>query len=349
MGGGLEKLSPLAAEDADGRQAAHPRGHQWRRQGRQVHGLRGRSPESDRLRVLERRSPRRPAAKPRLPEGYKRRRQVRHQGDRAARVRLGRHPSRDQQLHLRWGRRAVFSGRRLSPHIGRVAVGTGHAPERRRRLPVRAANLEIRDLRALQFPEPAWPRLRPVEPGHRVRCDRWSAVLRAIVLDQEVLPRDGDQAGAEARRRQDPADRRRGAALEPALPRGDAGQSHRAQHDRVQRAAELQDQRRWRRPEDHRGRADSELGRRELPAGGCRGRSRRSPLLHRLAQPDRRAHAAQPARHDARSPPRSRLSSHLSGPAPAQTRSDRWRTQFRSCWTSSRSRKTASAIAPRSS
>ena len=59
VGGGLEKLSPLAAEDADGRQAAHPRGHQWRRQGRQVHGLRRRSPESDRLRVLERRRARR--------------------------------------------------------------------------------------------------------------------------------------------------------------------------------------------------------------------------------------------------------------------------------------------------
>ena len=147
-----------------------------------------------------------------------------------------------QQLHVRWGRRAVFSGRHLSPHIGRDAVGTGHAPERRRRLPVRAANLEIRDLRALQFSEPAWPRLRPVEPGHRVRRNRRSAVLRTIVLDQEVLPRDGDQAGAEARRRQDPADRRRGTALEPALSRGYAGQSHRAQHDRVQRAVELQDQ-----------------------------------------------------------------------------------------------------------
>ncbi len=233
VGRGLEELSALEAEDADGRQAAHPRRHQRRRQGRQVHGLRRRSAEPDRLRVLERRRPRRPAAEPRLPEGHKRRRQVRHQGDRAARLRLGRHAPRDEQLHLRSRRRAVLSGRRLPPHVGRVAVGTGHAPGRRRRLPVRAADVEVRDLRALQFPEPARPRLRPVGPGHRVRCDRRPAVLRAVVLDQEVLPGDGDQAGAEARRRPHPADRRRGDALEPALPRGNAGQSDRAQHDRV--------------------------------------------------------------------------------------------------------------------
>ncbi len=42
MGRGLEELPALAAEDADGRQAAHPRGHQRRRQGRQAHGVRRR-------------------------------------------------------------------------------------------------------------------------------------------------------------------------------------------------------------------------------------------------------------------------------------------------------------------
>ena len=83
------------------------------------------------------------------------------------------------------------------------------------------------------FPNPARPRLRPVEPRHRLRRHRWPAVLRAVVLDQEVLPGDGDQAGAEARRRAHAAHRRRRAPLEPPLPRGDAGQPHRAQHHRL--------------------------------------------------------------------------------------------------------------------
>ena len=55
LGRGLEELSALAAQDADGRQAADPRGHQRRRQGRQAHGLRRRPAQPDRLRVLERR------------------------------------------------------------------------------------------------------------------------------------------------------------------------------------------------------------------------------------------------------------------------------------------------------
>ena len=55
LGGGVEELPALAAEDADGRQAPHPRGHQRRRQGRQAHGLRRRSRQPHRLRVLERR------------------------------------------------------------------------------------------------------------------------------------------------------------------------------------------------------------------------------------------------------------------------------------------------------
>ncbi len=59
VGGVVEELPALAAEDADGRQAAHPRGHQRRRQGRQADGVRRRSDEPDRLRVLERRRHRR--------------------------------------------------------------------------------------------------------------------------------------------------------------------------------------------------------------------------------------------------------------------------------------------------
>ncbi len=55
LGRGLEELSALAAEDADERQAADPRGHRRRRQGRQADGVRRRSEQPDRLRVLQRR------------------------------------------------------------------------------------------------------------------------------------------------------------------------------------------------------------------------------------------------------------------------------------------------------
>ena len=101
LGRGLEELSALAAEDADGRQAAHPRGHQRRRQGGQAHGLRRRPQQSHRLRVLQRRRARRAGAEPGLPQGHERRRQVRHQGDHPARLRLGRHAPHHQQLHVR--------------------------------------------------------------------------------------------------------------------------------------------------------------------------------------------------------------------------------------------------------
>ncbi len=123
VGRGLEELSPLAAEDADGRQADHPRGHQRRRQGRQEHGVRRRPQLPHRLRVLERRRAPRAAAEPRLPQGHQRRRQVRHQGNRAARVRLGRHAPRHQQLHVRRRRRALHAGRRLPSHVGRDPRG----------------------------------------------------------------------------------------------------------------------------------------------------------------------------------------------------------------------------------
>ena len=59
----------------------------------------------------------------RVPQGHQRRRQVRRQGDRPARPRLGRHAPRDQQLHVRSGRRALLPGRHLPPHAGRDRRG----------------------------------------------------------------------------------------------------------------------------------------------------------------------------------------------------------------------------------
>ena len=79
------------------------------RQGRQVHRLR-RPPElSDRLRVLQRRRPRRPGAGPDLPQGHQGRRQGRPARARAARPGLGRHAPHRQQL-----RRSIRAARSTS-------------------------------------------------------------------------------------------------------------------------------------------------------------------------------------------------------------------------------------------
>ena len=79
VGGRLEELSALAAEDADGRQAADPRGHQRRRPADKRTVFAGDLAQSDRFRVLERRRHRRAAAQPRVPQGHQRRRPLRRE------------------------------------------------------------------------------------------------------------------------------------------------------------------------------------------------------------------------------------------------------------------------------
>ncbi len=229
---------------------AHPRGHQRRRQGRQEHGVRRRPQQPHRLRVLERRRARsrssRTSSSSRTPTA------TTSTTRRTSCCTGSTPPTRTTPSTASRSTAAARSTCRKASSIarGRIAVGPGHAPERRRRLPLRAADVEVRNLRALQLPQSPRPRLRPVGPRHRLRRDRRPAVLRAVVLDQEVLPGDGDQAGAQARRRAHAAHRRRRAPLEPPLPRGDAGQPHRPQHDRLPRPAQLQDQRGRRRAED---------------------------------------------------------------------------------------------------
>ena len=118
------------------------------------------------------------------------------------------------------------------------------AAGRRRRLPVRAAHVEVRGLHPDELPQSARPRVRRLGPRHRVRRDRRPAVLRPVVLDEEVLPGDGDAA-----RRRSPARcgvRPVGGAehpVQPPLPRGDAGQPDRAQRHRLPRPAQLQAER----------------------------------------------------------------------------------------------------------
>ena len=137
----------------------------------------------------------------------------------------------------------------LPPHAGRNAVGSDGAAGGRRRVPLRAADGEVRGLHSDELPEPARARLRLVGPRHRLRRDRRPAVLRAVVLDEEVLPGDGDEQGAAPGQRPHASGRRRGDPVEPSLPRGDAGQHDRPQHDRVQGTAELQAERGRRRAE----------------------------------------------------------------------------------------------------
>ncbi len=67
------------------------------------------------------------------------------------------------------------------------------------------------------------------------------------------------------------------------------------------------------------------VGRRELPSGRRRDRARRRALLRRLAQPDHRPHAAQPARHVPRPRARPHLPRDLPGPSAAQAGEDRRR------------------------
>ena len=50
--------------------------------------------------------------------------QLRRQGNPSSRLRLGRYPPRDEQLHVRSGRSALLAGRHLPPDTGRIAVGT---------------------------------------------------------------------------------------------------------------------------------------------------------------------------------------------------------------------------------
>ena len=78
VGGRLAELSALEAQGGDERQDPDPRRHQGRRQGRQDDRLRRSSALPDRLRVLQRRRPRRPGARPDVPQGHQRRRQGRH-------------------------------------------------------------------------------------------------------------------------------------------------------------------------------------------------------------------------------------------------------------------------------
>ena len=129
-------------------------------------------------------------------------------------------------------------------------------------------DVESGHLRPDEFPEPARPRVRRVGTRHHLRRHGRAAVLGAVVLDEEVLPGDGDDEGAAAGTRSHAARRRRGVHHEQPLSGVDAREHDRAERDRVPRAAQLSDGRRRRGTEVRRSRAHPAVGRREFPARG---------------------------------------------------------------------------------
>ena len=139
---------------------------------------------------------------------------------RARRPRLGRHAPHGQQLRARPGRGALLPGRDVPPHAGRDALRPAGALRQRRRLPLRAADAEVRGLRHLRLRQPARPRLRPLGPGHRRRRHRRQPVPRArcspatsTIPNKHAAPAAGLPAAHPALpRHRDP--------LQPALPRG---------------------------------------------------------------------------------------------------------------------------------
>ena len=235
VGGGLEELSALAAEDADGRQAADPRGHQRRRQGRQAHGLRRRSQQPDRLRVLQRRRDRRAGAEPRLPQGHQRRRQAttRRRSSSTASTR----PTRTTRSTASRSIRAARSTCRKASSIARRSRspwGADDAAGRRRRLPVRAADVEVRGLRPVSTSptrtgtsSTSWGRdiVFDATGGQPFYGPSFSTKKYFPAMETNGRPKPGDRAHPPGRRRGDP--------VEPPLPRGDAGQRGRAQRDRL--------------------------------------------------------------------------------------------------------------------
>ena len=122
VGRRLADLSALEAQGADERQAADPRRHRRRRQGRHCKTLRRRPAQPDRLRVLERRRARGQGAGPVFLKDTDGDDKADVARAHAPRPRLGRHAPHGQQLRARSGRRALLPGRDVPPHAGRNAL-----------------------------------------------------------------------------------------------------------------------------------------------------------------------------------------------------------------------------------
>ena len=241
LGRGLADLPALEAEDADERQAPDPRGHRRRRQGRQAHRLRRRPAQPDRLRVLQRRRARRAGAEPGVPQGHQRRRQ----GRRRSESLLSGLDTADTH-HTSTASRSIRAARSTS----RKAPSTTRRSRRRGARPCAQADGGV-----FRF-EPRTQKFEVYVPigfanPHGHVFDRWG---RDIVFDgtggqpyygpsfstKKYYPAMEKHKRAAGLAAADAPGRRRGDPLQPALPRGDAGQPARAQRDRLPGHAQLQ-------------------------------------------------------------------------------------------------------------
>ena len=162
-----------------------------------MHRLRRQPALPDRLRVLQRRRARRPGARPDVPQGHQRRRQGRHRA--CACCTASTRPTRTTRpTASRSIPAAALYFQEGTFHHTQVETpyGPPRALRQRRRLPLRAADAEVRGLRHLRLRQSARPRLRPLGPGHRHRRHRRRSVSRRAVLRPSRLPAEARPAAA---------------------------------------------------------------------------------------------------------------------------------------------------------
>ena len=317
----LADLSALEAQGGDERQAPDLRGHRRRRQGRQDDRLRRRPALPDRLRVLQRRRPRRPGARPDVPQGHRRRRQGRRPRARAHRPRLGRHAPHVQQLRSSTPAAALYFQEGTFHH---TQVETPYGPPvrcvERGRLPLRAAvrrssrstsptasptrtaTSSTAGARTSSSTAPApIPTTAPCSRPRRL--SRTSTPSPPQVYQQRTRPCPGIEILSSRH-----------------FPEEFQGNLLVANVIGFQGILQLQDRGQGRQPRRHRGRADPLVAATRTSARPTSkiGPGRRH-LLPRLAEPDHRPHAAQPPRPQPRPDPRPGLPRHLRGPAAARS------------------------------
>ena len=287
-----------------------------------MHRLRRRPAQPDRLRVLQRRRARRPGPGPVVPQGHRRRRQGRRARARPARPRLGRHAPHRQQLRARPRRRALLPGRHVPPHAGRDALRpagaaaptpASSATSRGRRSststsptasPTRTATSSTAGARTSSSTAPGPHPYHAAAVLRPPRLSRTSTRRPPQVYQQRTRPCPGIEILSSRH-----------------FPRRDAGQPARRQRDRLPGHPAAT------RSSDDGSSFSGDGARADPVVEPTRTSARRdlkigpdgAHLLHRLAQPDHRPHAAQPPRPEPRPRARPHLPRHLRGPAAARS------------------------------
>ena len=220
---------------------------------------------------------------------------------RAARPRLGRHAPHGQQLRARSRRGALLPGRHVPPHAGRDAVRPAACAA-----PTPASSATSRGRRS----STSTSRYGFANPHGHV-FDRWGQDIvvdgtgaepyhAALFSGHLRLPAQAQPAAA-GLPAADAALPRHRDPLQPALPRRDAGQPAGRQRHRLPGHPAVQD-RATRAPASPAPRVEPILSSTDpnFRPSDLEDRPRRRALLHRLAEPDHRPHAAQPPRSQPR-------------------------------------------------